>query len=107
MVAGIKAVVGGENSTYNILIEFQVKRHPGVEAWSIRSRLHQSTKDPFMTEIAEHYNPIGNTDTLGVWRKNVYAGPHSRGSYLRSANSGHLRNHFGEWYAAGSAHRRS
>jgi len=26
MVAGIRAVVGGENSAYNILVEFQAKR---------------------------------------------------------------------------------
>ena len=25
MVAGIRAVVGGENSAYNILVEFQIK----------------------------------------------------------------------------------
>jgi hypothetical protein len=31
----------------------------------------QLTKDPFMTETAEHYNPIGKAETLEVWRRRM------------------------------------
>ncbi len=44
-----------------------------------------------MTELAEHYNPIGKAATLEVWRRRMrMPGPHGGGSYQRSANPIHL-----------------